>query len=327
MPTKLSKAPTVSVIIPTLNAGSELKSLLERLWSQTHKPKEIIVVDSASTDGTAELAENSGAMVFTIEREEFDHGGTRNFAASKASGDLLVFMTQDALPSNEFMLETLIAPVIENNTVSCAYGRQLARAEANVLEKVMRLQNYPEVSFLKNQKDIQVLGIRTFMCSNVCSAIRKEIFDQLGRFPEPTIFNEDLFFAAKCVLSGYSIAYVAEAEVIHSHNYTLKQQFKRYFDNGVSMRMNPLVLPYSSVRSAGMSLLRNQIKEVIGNRSWAWFPRLIAEAGVKWVGYHFGKKYNVLPRFLLQKFSMHRRIMAKLQNHQYQSEQVKIYRG
>ncbi|GGD87588.1 glycosyltransferase family 2 protein [Paenibacillus nasutitermitis] len=303
--------PRVSVIIPTYNAGSDFGGLLERLQQQTLAPHEIIVVDSSSTDGTAERSQRAGVRVFSILQSEFDHGGTRNYAAGLAEGDVLVFMTQDAIPDNDFMLEELVKP-FQDGKISCVYGRQLARPDANVLERLSRGFNYPEQSSVKDQGDIPRMGIKTFFCSNVCAAVRKDIFLELGRFPEPVIFNEDLFFAAKCILQGYTVAYAAEARVVHSHDYTLIQQFRRFFDNGVSMRNNDWVFQYSAVGKEGSRLVKTQLNALHRQRKWHWMPRLFAESAAKLFGYQLGKRYRSLPQGLCIRFSMHRKIWDKL---------------
>jgi rhamnosyltransferase len=315
MHTNRESAYKVSVIIPTLNAGTELEQLLERLQRQTVLPYEIIVIDSCSTDGTAELAQRAGVRVMKVERTEFDHGGTRNRAAMEARGDILMFMTQDALPYDDKLIEELIRPLTEGDKVVYAYGRQIARPEATLLEKLARQHNYPQQSEVKSYEDIEQLGIKTFFCSNVCSAIRRETFESMGRFQEPVIFNEDLFMAAKCVLTGYKIAYSAEAVVYHSHNYTVMQQFKRYFDNGISMRCNTWITPYSAVGKAGSKLVKLQLKELHRNGQWLLIPKLVAESVAKLIGYKLGMNYRLLPAFVTRKLSMHRLILVHLKNH------------
>ncbi|WP_141501866.1 glycosyltransferase family 2 protein [Paenibacillus luteus] len=314
MHTNRESASKVSVIIPTLNAGTELEQLLERLQRQSVLPYEIIVIDSCSTDGTAELAQRAGARVMKVDRAEFDHGGTRNRAAMEARGDILMFMTQDALPYDDKLIEELIRPLAEGDKVVYAYARQIARPEATLLEKLARQHNYPQQSEVKSYEDIEQLGIKTFFCSNVCSAIRRETFESMGRFQEPVIFNEDLFMAAKCVLTGYKVAYSAKAVVYHSHNYTVMQQFKRYFDNGISMRCNTWITPYSAVGKAGSKLVKLQLKELHRKRQWLLVPKLVAESAAKLIGYKLGMNYRLLPAFVTRKLSMHRLIFAQLEN-------------
>jgi len=303
---------SVSVIIPTRNAGSSFRNVLEYLWEQTVVPKEIIVMDSSSTDGTAELAASLGATVHVIDQAEYDHGGTRNQAAAYASGGILVFMTQDAMPNHVCMIENLIRPLIDTPVIACAYARQLAAPGAGLLEQMSRSYNYPKYPSIKSREDLPSLGLKTFFCSNVCSAIRKDIFNELGCFPEPVIFNEDMFFAAKCVNAGYKIAYASQAEVIHSHDYSFMQQFKRYFDNGVSISMDKWIQSHAAVGREGSRLVKLQLKEIARRRRWSLLHRLIMEAGAKYIGFQLGLRHRMLPDALCEKLSMHRKIWAKL---------------
>ncbi|CAM4330657.1 rhamnosyltransferase [Paenibacillus endophyticus] len=314
MLTKSNPVCRVSVIIPTLNAGPDLNELLKRLKQQSLPPCELIVIDSSSNDGTAELAREAGALVIPVKRSEFDHGGTRNHAAMLAKGDILMFMTQDAMPRDEKLIEELVKPLLMTEKNVYAYARQLAKPEANVLERLAREHNYPAESKLKSYEDIDRLGIKTFFCSNVCSAIRREVFEAMGRFQEPVIFNEDLFMAAKCVLSGYSIAYSAEAAVYHSHDYSAVEQFKRYFDNGISMRCNTWITPYSAVGKAGSNLVKLQLKQLHKERQWLLVPKLAVESAAKLLGYKLGMNYRLLPSFLTRKLSMHRLILTHIEN-------------
>ncbi|NCU38313.1 glycosyltransferase, partial [Candidatus Saccharibacteria bacterium] len=109
----------VSVIIPCLNAASMLEALVVSLRGQTRVPDEILVVDSDSTDGTPRLAQDMGCTVLAIARRDFNHGGTRNLASRHARGDILVFMTQDALPVDSHFLEQLLDPILSGTVTAC----------------------------------------------------------------------------------------------------------------------------------------------------------------------------------------------------------------
>ncbi|MBM7567986.1 rhamnosyltransferase [Paenibacillus sacheonensis] len=247
-----------------------------------------------------------------IKKSHFDHGGTRNLGAQQARGDTLIFMTQDACPEDDYLIERLLEALYADEDTACAYGRQLARADADALERMARESNYPPVSAKKLKSDLPELGIKTFFCSNVCAAYRKSVFYEMGQFDAPVIFNEDLFFAARCVLNGYAVRYAAEARVVHSHHYSVMQQFRRFFDNGVSMRNNEWVYPYAAVGKAGSRLVRHQLRYLIRNRKWFWIPKLAADAAAKFLGFQLGKRYRKLPARLCVRFSMHRDIWAKL---------------
>jgi len=129
----------ISVVIPTLNGAESIGALLSSLKQQSVEA-ELIIIDSASTDKTVSIAEAWGAKIIPIRREEFDHGGTRNRAAREASGDILVFMTQDALPVDKFVVERL-TDALKEPGVSASYARQIARAGASPPEAFVRAYN------------------------------------------------------------------------------------------------------------------------------------------------------------------------------------------
>ncbi|MDG0794521.1 glycosyltransferase [Cohnella ginsengisoli] len=294
----------VSVILPTLNAEKYLVNLIGKLQEQTLRPHEILVVDSRSDDGTLLMAKRLGAKVMSVERKDFDHGGTRNLAAQKTTGDVLVYMTQDAVPQHDRFIEEIVAPFADTK-VAAVCGRQIARAESNVLERMTRDINYPELYIHKTLADLDRFGIKLFFFTNVCSAIRRDVFLQLGGFPAPIILNEDMMIAAKCITNGYAVVYNPRASVIHSHDYSLKKQFKRNFDIGVSMRMNEWIFQYARAEKEGGRLVSEQLGRLWKQGNWTWIPRWIAEAGAKYVGYRFGVSYKKLPVRIRRKFSMH----------------------
>lgn len=316
-------AAKVSVIIPTLNAGHSFSELLELLARQTLQPYELIVIDSCSNDATVELAEAAGAKVLSVQRAEFDHGGTRNAAAAAATGDILLFMTQDVLPLNESLIEELVKPLAGDaaiDDVVYSYARQIAEPHGGMLEQLARENNYPAQSAIKCYQDIDQLGIKTFFCSNACSAIRRDVFYQMGGFQAPVIFNEDMFMAARCVLSGMKLAYCADAQVYHTHHYTIKQQFKRYFDNGVSMRCNAWILPYASATKSGSQLVKKQLKGLRAAGQLWLAPRLIIESAAKLIGYKLGMNFHRLPKRLCRWFSMHRLIWDQIERGDFHTE-------
>ncbi|MCU6429181.1 glycosyltransferase family 2 protein, partial [Enterobacter sichuanensis] len=116
--------------------------------------------------------------------------------------------------------------------------------------------NYGDKSVVKSKEDLPVLGIKTFFCSNVCAAYRRELYAALGGFEKHTIFNEDMIMAGKMIKSGREIAYVAEAMVYHSHNYGNMMQFKRNFDLAVSQADHPQIFSMASSESEGMRMVK-----------------------------------------------------------------------
>lgn len=277
----------ISIIIPTLNAGPYMQQLLSALTSQDTKPSEIIIIDSSSEDNTVAIAKQLGAKTIVTPRHTFDHGKTRNMAAKEAEGDILVFMTQDALPKDKLLLTNLTAP-LQLPDIAASYGRQIPRPGASPLEVFARQFNYPDVSIIKGIDDITHYGIKTFFFSNVCSAIKKDLFINMGMFPVGIRLNEDMIIAAKLIIKGYKTAYVPSATVFHSHNYSLLRQFIRYYNIGSSLRSNRWILRYARPEGEGVRFIREQVIFVLKQHRYPWIPYIFLEYMAKYAGYRIG---------------------------------------
>jgi rhamnosyltransferase len=286
----------VSVIIPTYNAGTQFNQLLCCLESQ-QTIGEIIVIDSSSTDCTVDLALSHGIVPIRIDKKDFNHGGTRNMAARRAKGDRFVFLTQDCLPRREDCIARLIEP-LDDPSIVAAFGRHVPREGASLSERYSRMCNYPESSSVRGQENARDLGIKNFFFSNVCSAIRKKEFVDHGGFCENLMMFEDMLFAAKLMLSGYRVAYVPEAEVIHSHSYSMIQHFRRYAAAGVSFRKNGWFLEYARSGKSGLSYLLGEVRYFSENGAVFSIPSILVEAFFKYSGYMLGLNYHRMPKFL-----------------------------
>jgi len=276
----------VSVIIPTLNAESSIGRLISSLKTQTVNC-EIIIIDSSSSDQTAHIAKRYNVNMMTVAKGDFNHGKTRNAAIRVANSNTLVLFTQDALPSDDRCIENLIQP-LDDPLVVGSFGRQVPRTEGCPTEKFARLFNYPARLLIKERGDLSALGIKTFFFSNVCSAIKTKEFKELGCFPENIIMFEDLIFAARAILKGYKIAYVPEAKVWHSHNFSLVQQFHRYQDAGISLRNNAWIFEHAKANGEGVEFLKREIVYLSKNRYYRWIPYAIAESVLKFAGFWLG---------------------------------------
>jgi rhamnosyltransferase len=301
----------ISLIIPTINAEKEIDRLLQSLNNQTMPVDEIIVIDSQSDDDTEAICCKYENVTFIkIQRSQFDHGGTRDYAFRKSTGDFVLFLTQDALPANKQYVEQILAP-FRDETVAMASGRQIARKDATEREALIRNFNYPSLSSIKALKDVPVLGIKTFFASNVCSAYRKSAYLQVGGFDSPLLTNEDLLLAARFIHSGYKIAYCAEAKVIHSHNFTLKQQFARNFDIGAFMSMNASVFQNISTTQAGIKMVKQVLAELLKKRKMLQAFYFCCDNGAKLLGYELGLHYHRLSRQLIVSCSANKNFWTK----------------
>ena len=219
----------IAIIILTCNGEKTIRYLLESIKKQTKKGK-ILVIDSDSDDLTWDILnkETMPMQIKRIRRNTFNHGGTRQMAAEMCKdAEYLVFLTQDAILESENTIEKIIN-CFRDQKIGCAYGRQLPHANARVLGAHARLFNYPEQSRIKSLKDIEELGIKTAFMSDTFAAYRRIALEEVGGFPPNVIVSEDIYVAAKMLLKNWSVYYCAEAKVYHSHDYTIKEEFKRY---------------------------------------------------------------------------------------------------
>lgn len=297
---------TVHVYIPTLNGGRRFVELLDRLGQQTLAVARCIVIDSGSTDGTVAAARAHGCEVLGLDGEGFDHGGTRQRAIDAYPyAEVYCLLTQDAILADEFALVRLVE-AFKDPAVGLAYGRQLPHPGAALLESHARLFNYPEQSQLRTLADAPAYGIKTISCSNSFAAYRREALARVGGFPRGTIMGEDVIVAGKMLVAGWKLAYVADACVYHSHSYTLRQEFERYFDIGVFHAGNRWI--FDAFGRAGGEGLRYALSEVryVARRNPFLLPKVGCSLVAKWLGYKLGLFNRRLPRKLCRTFSMYK---------------------
>lgn len=303
---------SVDIIIPTYRPDESVVYLIKKLLKQTYPIHEIHIIDTETGIFPKKLKNLSDKIrISKINPEQFDHGGTRHEGAMQSHADIIVYMTQDAMPVNEYLVEELVK-AFDNEKIAAAYARQLPNSKCNVIERYTRAFNYPEQSRIKSLKDLETLGIKTYFCSDVCAAYRKSVYESLGGFEEKTIFNEDMIMAAKIIQSGGLVKYVAEAKVIHSHNYNCKQQFQRNFDLAVSQVEHPEVFQNIKSESEGMRLIKNTMIYLIKIKKPWLIIKLILQSGFKYMGYCLGKKYGQLPMWLIKKCTMNQRYWEKM---------------
>lgn len=287
---------TIDVIIPTYHPGREFEQLIERLYKQDCPINKIIIMNTEDALWNKEWDEKYPFLeVHHIPKAEFDHGGTRKKAAGLSEADIMVFMTQDALPADRHLLRNLTAALYDDEQTGAAYARQLPSADCSFVERYTRSFNYPEFSSVRTKADLPQYGIKTYFCSNVCAAYKKDIFEKLGGFVDRTIFNEDMIYAGNLIQAGYKIAYAAEARVIHSHNYSCIQQFHRNFDLGVSQAEHPEVFESVKSEGEGIRLVKQTFSYLIAKKKIWLIPGFIMQSGFKYAGYLAGKKYRKLP--------------------------------
>ena len=296
-----------SIIIPTYNASKHLPSLLSSIQSQTIKDYEILIIDSSSTDNTVEIADSCNARVIKIAKAQFDHGGTRTLAAKQALGKILIYLSQDVLFFDNEGLENIIKPIETDENIAAVFGRQLPCKDASVFAEHLRLFNYPENSYVSGLSDREKHGLRTIFFSNSFAAYRKSALEQIGFFKEGLIFGEDTYAAAKLLLDNKKIAYAASAKVFHSHNHTICQDFRRYFDMGVFHKNeNWLLKEFGKAEGQGKKYIKSEFAFLKKRKRLILLPEFVLRIFAKFFGYQLGRHYVCLPAALNRKLSLNR---------------------
>lgn len=294
----------VGLCVPTLNAGARWPEWLERVAPLLNDVT-LYVVDSSSTDDTARLARAAGARVRVIKRAEFGHGKTRDEMLRLMDADIAVFLTQDALLAEADDIRRLVA-TFDDPAVGAAFGRQLPHTNASRIAAHARGFNYPSRSYTASAADIPRLGIKTAFLSNSFAAYRRKALLDAGGFPHWTILSEDMIAGARLLQHGWKLAYCAEARVYHSHNYSLAEEAKRYFDIGVlHAREKWLLERLGKPEGEGARFVRSEMRYLWHNASWR-LPEAGLRTLLKYAGYRMGRNEHRLPLWLKRRLSMHR---------------------
>ena len=294
------KQKSVGVAMITHNAVTLLSYSLPPLLVSKLRPK-VLVVNSSSEDGTVELARSMGADTLVIPRREFNHGSTREVARKALDTDIAVMITPDAIPVGNEMVENLVQPVLDGQA-SVSYARQLPHDGADFFEAFPRWFNYPDCSEIRSIADTERVGPFAFFCSDSCAAWSNAALDSIGGFGH-TLSLEDTIAVAKLLRRGHRIAYCANAQVKHSHAYSLTQEFKRYFDTGhVRALHRDLLLLEGKDEKRGAAMTGAMLKTLVREKPHL-IPHALLVTAAKFVGYKMGYHGTNLPLFIKRRLS------------------------
>ena len=277
----------VDIICPLYNAEKYILNLHKSLLKQKKiEINEIKYIFTESIDNTEKLLIENKINYEKITKEEFSHSTARENAAKQSDADIVVFITQDVVIENEDWLEKLIKPIIEKEADAC-YSRQLTKY--NNIEKYIRECNYPDKSILKTKDNIDEMGLKTFFFSDASSAINRKVFEKLNYYDgKRFMFNEDMYIAHKLIVNGYKIKYCADSIVYHSHEFTLRQLYQRYYDSGVFFKQNEYLDNYGT-NKAGGGLAKHILKRALQDKNikvlLEFFPNMI----IRFIGLKMGK--------------------------------------
>ena len=285
----------VDAVIPAYKPGLDLRELVEKLLDQTVRLGRIIIINTdREFFDEKEYLIAPAVEVVHITRHEFDHAGTRDMGLRMSDADYVLFMTMDAIPKDNYLVEKLLSGFRRADNIAVSYARQLPKKDCNRIEQITREFNYPAQSRVQTSDDIKELGIKAYFCSDVCAMYDTSIYRSLGGFKAPAIFNEDMVYAAGALDAGYAVSYCADALVYHSHNYTGRQYYRRNFDLGVSQADHPEIFERFNVKGTGMQLVRKSLAQICRRGTPADIIRLVYYSGMKYLGFRKGKNHHKL---------------------------------
>jgi len=295
---KYESEKSVGIVILTLNAAKTVNNILEKIDFKRYK---VLILDSFSSDNTLEICGRYNCEIKTINKNEFNHGLTRELGRKLVDCDVVIFMTQDAIPLDSNMFNVLVEPLI-NEKASVSYARQLPNENANIFESFPREYNYGDNSHIRSIQDVDVFGVYTFFCSNSCAAWSNSALDNIGGFKK-TLTNEDYFACAEILKNKGKVAYMSKAIVTHSHNYSLKEEFQRMFDTGYVRAERPWVQDVvGTVNKRGMIYFTKLIKRLLIYKIYL-IPYAILVTISKWLGFKIGYSALNFPISIKKKLS------------------------
>lgn len=305
MPESRTAVNHARIIVPVRNGGARWREAADALQAALPDPSLAVVVDSASTDGSDQVASERGFELVRIDPRTFNHGATRQMAVDRFCADsgFVVFLTHDAVLQEPEGLAVLLAAFADPG-VGVAYGRQLPHRGAKPFGAHMALFNYGANSETRSLADADRLGIKAAYISNSFCAYRMAALRSCGGFPSHLILGEDTCVAVKMLLAGWKVRYCAEARVRHSHDYGILAETQRYFDFGVLHSQLPeLMRHFGAAEGEGARFVASELRYIAIHAPWL-LPLVPVRNAAKYIGYRLGRMFARLPRGVCRRLSM-----------------------
>lgn len=299
------------LVCPTYNPGALFEDWAIAFNKQNNKPATTVIIDSSSGDGTVEKARALGFNVNVIKKSEFNHGATRQKVIDEnPEYEFIIFLTQDAFLCGNNELKTLLSP-FKDKEVAAVCGRQLPHMNSSRVAAHSRCYNYADTSRSTTLADAESIGVRAAFISNSFAAYRSDALKVVGGFPHDVIFGEDMFVAAELLMAGYKIAYNAEACVRHSHDYSMKREFQRYFDMGVFHAREPWIREnFGTADREGLKFIASEVKYLASNAFWE-LPGCLARTVLRYSGFRLGIIEKYIPLSIKELLCMNKGYFTK----------------
>lgn len=297
----------IDVMIPVWRPDMRLRWCVGQLLRQTEEVRTITLVCSVDPGWNIKELEQWAeglpkVLVEKIDKRDYNHGGVRHQWAAGRDADILLFLVQDAVPADAYLVGRL-AQSLQDPKNAVAYARQIPSFGCDEIEKFTRYFNYPEESERKTQRGGR-RGIKDCFTSNVCAAYRRDWYERVGGFERQILLSEDSVFAAKAMAAGGAAIYCAKAKVLHAHRYGCGTLWKRHFDIGVVHGEYKDVFRKYQAREEGVRLVYKTAEYLIRKRRPALLPKLFSQSIVKFLAYQCGIHHDNLPQKIVEQWSL-----------------------
>lgn len=294
----------VAALVPVFEGAHYLPGLLSALAAQTRPPDETWVAETGPDPVTEELVRSHGARYLAVSPADFDHGGTRSQLAREARADVLLLLSQDALPARPDAVERLLRPLQSDPSVAAAFGRQVPPAGAHPFTRMKREFLYGGDSRVQRFEDRRRSGFRTAFFSNAFAAWRRGPLEEIGWFGERRLMCEDVSAAAALLAAGHAVAYAADAEVEHGNEHPLRVELARYFDIGATHALDPeLEANFGRPNGEGLRFVRFGLRYLLEGGHASYLPAFAAWSAGKRVAYSLGRNHRLLPAPVVRSLS------------------------
>ena len=305
---------SVTIVVPVKDGARWLPELLAALDRQEIDSEvEILVVDSGSADGSATIARKHGARLIEISPADFGHGRTRNLAAERSSGEVIVFLTHDAVPEGDRWLAELVRPLDASARVGMSFGPHLPRSGTSPMiarELVEFFAGFSPRGETRIDEAIDDAPPRSGFFSNVNSAVLRTCWEEV-RFRDVP-YSEDQAFARDAMAAGWRKAYAPRAAVVHAHDYPFTRFMRRYFDEYRGLReaaghvatVRPRAIVRDVVRQVRSDIRYIRAQERSPQDRLAWSARSLRHHGGRALFAALGSRADRLPPALVRRLSL-----------------------
>jgi len=286
----------IDLVCPIYKDVGEIKRFFTSLKTQKNvEIKRVITPFTLSgnesiDDEIRKILTEEGAIFFELTVKEFSHSLTREKAIRDFCKEKAVVLTsQDVIFKDENSIFNLVN-CLSDEVVYC-YGRQTCQKKS--IEKYIREKNYPAKSFVVDKSMVDKMQLMAFFSSDAFSCLDRDVFINLGGYNGyDVMMNEDQLYSKFVLDAGYKKAYCAEAVVEHSHNYTIKQLYNRYYETGKFYSKVKIFNEYKSTQS-GVKLALYVLKRALLHFNIPVLLRWLPDMTARFLGMKKGKREKI----------------------------------